>query len=116
MKAINLKAEEIKKFLKNNFVEEIIIRNSETNYGESTYISFYKNDIYYKIRISDHESTNDFRVKTEIMFNQNDNVEKIKNSLEQIIFPERFDFRQPKNDEKPTHFKNGKFCVIFKIK
>lgn len=93
-------------------LKDIGVTNSETDYGNSSYLTFYFKDELYKIRISDHDATNTVRVEREIMFTEKRTVEEMLNSIEQILFPERFYFVPVEKGEKPTHIKNGKPCVM----
>lgn len=109
------KAKELRNHLMKDFlINHIGIDGSKTDFGESCYLTFWRNDTLYKIRISDHEATNPYRVVTEIMFKEDDPLDRMIKTLEQILFPERFEFRPIKEGEKPTHIKNGKPCIMIK--
>jgi hypothetical protein len=109
------KAEQIAEILKKELgTNDIATSRSETDFGVSEYVTFWQNDELVKIRVSDHEATNKIRVEREIMFKDNESVEKMWGTIEQIIFPERFDFRPIEKGERPTHIKNGKMLVIIR--
>jgi hypothetical protein len=96
-------------------INDIGFIESENDYGVSNYITFYHNGELVKIRISDHEATNPVRVEKEIMFSDTTSVGAMVNKLEQILFPERFEFRPIKVGEKATHIKNGQKVIISRI-
>ena len=103
------KANELRDELKNLFnTDEIGFACSETDFGVSCYLTVNG----FKIRVSDHEATNSVRVEKEIMFNRNFEVSKALFIIEQIAFPERFEFVECKENETPTHIKFGKKCII----
>jgi len=109
------KTEKLRNILINKFgIDHIGLTHSETDFGDSSYLTWYMEDELYKVRISDHESTNVHRVENEIMFKDTDTIEKMIFTLEQIMFPERFTFRPTKKGEKPTHIKFGKPSVIIR--
>lgn len=85
---------------------------SSTDYGDSYYLT---TNTGIKVRISDHDATNVVRVEKEIMFKITDTLERMMFTLEQIVFPERFEFRRCQIGEKPTHIKNGKPVIISRI-
>lgn len=109
MDAVQIKAEKLRSELLVLFnTNEIGFACSETNFGISCYLTIFN----FKIRVSDHESTNSFRVENEIMFDFKIDVEKMVSKIEQIAFPDRFDFYPVERGQKPTHIKNGKPCVM----
>ncbi len=82
---------------------------SNTDFGTSCYFTFYKNlDSLdkYVIRISDHSVKNTTRISEERHERGNSiNIEKVANSVELYLFPERFIFVE---SETVTHIINGK--------
>ena len=90
---------------------------SSTDYGTSCYFTFYKSmDSIdkYVIRISDHSVSNQTRIEEERHERANSiNIEKVANSVELYLFPERFVF-VPKS-ENFTHRVNGIFGTYNRI-
>ena len=108
------KAQELKLSIETFGINSIGVTDSVTDYGNSSYLTFYHNDNLIKIRISDHDATNSVRVEKEIMFKNDASIEKMTFTIEQILFPERFSFIPCTNGQKPTHIKNGTKCVIIR--
>jgi capsular polysaccharide biosynthesis protein len=110
---INSKLELISNWIKNEYsIEKIGKIISTTDFGVSGYLTFYKNEKLIKIRVSDHSASNSVRLENEIMFSVSDKIEKNLFTLKQILSPEKFSFRECSLNEKPTHIKNGKKCII----
>ena len=114
MNTVIIKAEELRLQLQNMGVNSIGLCNSNTDFGNSSYLTFYHNENLVKIRISDHDATNSVRVEKEVMFKNDTPIEKMTFTMEQILFPERFDFIACLSGQVPTHIKNGVKCIIIR--
>lgn len=109
MDAVQIKAENLRIKLVELFNTDCIgFVCSNTDFGVSCYLT--TNNL--KIRVSDHEATNSFRVENEIMFDFKIDVEKMVSTIEQIAFPDRFEFFPVEKGQRPTHIKNGKPCIM----
>lgn len=95
--------------LKSNFAV------SDTDYGTSCYFVFCQNEDSldsYKIRISDHSVQNSYRMQNESCYSTDLNVENVATGIECYLYPERFQFIPVVKGQKPTHRRNGQFCIM----
>jgi len=99
-------AEKVSEELKKRGVEQNF-SESDTDYGQSAYATFYVNNEKYKVRISDHSVENRDRMGNEIHYHIAANPDHISiaNNIERIQYPDRYKFTEAKDGR---YFKEGK--------
>ena len=98
-------AQKVSDILKNRGLE-YGFTESVNDYGESAYFVFYVDDTLKKVRISDHSVSNTYRMKNEIHYNTNNNLnpEHIANNIERLQYPDRYEFIK---DTKGQYIRSG---------